>query len=222
MDSDKLWTMSLKISSCLSWLSSSDSFIDSTDYFKIVLTFGLDLLVGEVTSNTCLIGCPASSSNSSCTPSMNVSSSMLSTTDLVKRCSLRTSRALTESDGWSCRLLLWNELVKAAAKDGPVRKGHDWPSSLHWAQRCRPNFSHCSAPAPRVQWVRLEQSSCWPWDLPYLTLVNWLMSSSPCQKEGLAFLFLTPPVSFSIRNVSEVEFQFTAPSRNLVRGSEAL
>jgi hypothetical protein len=38
------------------------------------------------------------------------------------------------------------------------------------------------------------------------------MFSLPSEEEGLAFLFLPPPVSFTIWNVCEVQFQFRAES----------
>jgi len=82
----------LKINSFLSWISRSDSLVKSAASFKIVLTFGLDFLVGGVTINSCLREDPASSSNSSCTPSMTMSSSMLSTTAPVKRCCVESYR----------------------------------------------------------------------------------------------------------------------------------
>jgi hypothetical protein len=58
--------------------------------------------------------------------------------------------------------------------------------------------------------------------MPDLTLADWLMFSLSPEEEGLAYLYLTPPVSFPIWNVSEVQFQFRAPSRNLERDSKML
>ena len=39
------------------------------------------------------------------------------------------------------------------------------------------------------------------------------MFSLPHEEEGLAFLFLPPPIIFPIWNTSEVQFEFRAPSR---------
>jgi hypothetical protein len=48
------------------------------------------------------------------------------------------------------------------------------------------------------------------------------MFSLLSEEEGLAFLFLPPPVSFPISNVSDAQFQLRGPSRHLDRGSEVL
>jgi len=102
--------------------------IPTQDALKIVLTSGLDLLVGKG---------PASSSNSSCTPSMTMASSMLSTAAPVKRCSSRTSQKILRMEVERVGFCFGVSLSKWLREGVPLRKGHDWPSFLPRAQKGR-------------------------------------------------------------------------------------